>query len=73
MQFCSSQLKKALAKLGSVRERQQRAKGTGFPNPESPEIKDIKSTAMNPPYLPPCTSAAVLYQMQHTCGEGTLI
>lgn len=43
MQFCSSQLKKALAELGSVRERQQRAKGTGFPNSESSEIKD-KST-----------------------------
>lgn len=53
MQFCSSQLKKTLAELGSIRERQQRAKDTGFPDSESPEIEDIKSTATNPCYLPP--------------------
>lgn len=73
MQVCSSQLKKTLTELGSVREWQQRAKGTGFPDSESPEIKDIKSTATNPPYIPSFTSAAVLCQTQHTCGEGTLI
>lgn len=65
MQFCSFQLKKTLAELGSVRERQQRAKGTGFLGLESPELEDIKSTATNPSYLPPFTSAAVLCQKQH--------
>lgn len=73
MQFCFSQLKKALAELGSIRERQQRAKDTGFPDAESPEIEDIKSTATNPGSLPPFPSAAVLCQMQHTSGEGTWI